>query len=135
MEGKGAYKPWDAPQEEALNMKILRILWLNHCDPKHPSVKGAELHLWEIAKRLTMWKHKVKDKTLEIVDKLAGKHSYVKALHFPKRMGKGFGIKRCFEATKGNVIVMIDLDIEYRLRGYLTYWIRSTASTSRGSST
>jgi glycosyltransferase involved in cell wall biosynthesis len=53
------------------------------------------------------------DRTPEIISELARKHNYVKALHFPKRMGKGFGIKRCFEVAKGKYIVLIDSDLEY----------------------
>lgn len=53
------------------------------------------------------------DKTPEIMDKLAESHSYVKALHFPKRTGKGFGIRKCFEVARGEYIVLIDSDLEY----------------------
>jgi len=53
------------------------------------------------------------DKTPEIMDKLAESHSNVKTLQFPKRMGKGFGIRKCFEAAKGEYIVLIDSDLEY----------------------
>jgi len=62
------------------------------------------------------------DKTPEIMDKLAGKHPYVKTLHFPKRMGKGFGIRRCFEAAQGKYLVLIDSDLEYppeKIRDFL----------------
>jgi len=53
------------------------------------------------------------DKTPEIMDRLAESYSYVKALHFPKRMGKGFGIRKCFEIARGEYIVLIDSDMEY----------------------
>jgi hypothetical protein len=53
------------------------------------------------------------DKTPEIIDRLAENHSYVKALHFPRRMGKGFGIRKCFEVARGEYIVLIDSDMEY----------------------
>jgi glycosyltransferase involved in cell wall biosynthesis len=53
------------------------------------------------------------DRTPEIIDKLAGEHQNVKALHHPRRMGKGFGIKRCIEETNGEYIVLIDSDMEY----------------------
>ena len=53
------------------------------------------------------------DKTPEIMDRLATNHSFVKALHFPKRMGKGFGIRKCFENAIGDYIVLIDSDMEY----------------------
>ena len=53
------------------------------------------------------------DKTPEIMDKLSESCSYVKALHFPKRMGKGFGVRKCLEAAKGDYIVLIDSDLEY----------------------
>ena len=53
------------------------------------------------------------DETPRIIDKLASEHPFVKALHHPKRMGKGFGIKRCLEAAEGEYIVLIDSDMEY----------------------
>ncbi|RLI10966.1 hypothetical protein DRO35_05790 [Candidatus Bathyarchaeota archaeon] len=53
------------------------------------------------------------DRTPEIIDKIAARYPNVKALHFPNRMGKGFGIKKCFENAKGKYIVLIDADMEY----------------------
>ena len=53
------------------------------------------------------------DRTPEIIDKIAARYPNVKALHFPNRMGKGFGIKKCFENAKGEYIVLIDADMEY----------------------
>ena len=53
------------------------------------------------------------DRTSEIMDRLVESHSYVKTLHFPRRMGKGFGIRKCFEAARGEYIVLIDSDMEY----------------------
>lgn len=53
------------------------------------------------------------DGTLEIIEKLAKRYPFVKVLHYPKRMGKGFGIRKGLEATRGEVIVMIDSDMEY----------------------
>ncbi|MCS7120148.1 MAG: glycosyltransferase family 2 protein [Nitrososphaerota archaeon] len=53
------------------------------------------------------------DMTPQIIDKLAKSHSNVKALHFPRRMGKGFGVRRCFEEARGEFIVLIDSDLEY----------------------
>ena len=53
------------------------------------------------------------DRTPEIIDRLAKEHQNVKALHYSKRMGKGFGIKRCFEEANGEYIVLIDSDLEY----------------------
>ncbi|MCW4020877.1 MAG: glycosyltransferase family 4 protein [Candidatus Bathyarchaeota archaeon] len=40
-------------------METLKILWLNHRDPKHPQAGGSEVHFWEIAKRFTSWGHEV----------------------------------------------------------------------------
>ena len=53
------------------------------------------------------------DSTPKIIDKLAAKYPFVKALHFHKRMGKGWGIRRCFREAKGDIIVLIDSDLEY----------------------
>ncbi|MBS7614452.1 glycosyltransferase family 4 protein [Candidatus Bathyarchaeota archaeon] len=40
-------------------METLRILWLNHRDPKHPQAGGSEVHLWEVSKRLALYGHEV----------------------------------------------------------------------------
>ncbi len=53
------------------------------------------------------------DRTPEIIDKLADEYPFVKALHFPRKMGKGFGVRNGLEAAQGGLIVMIDSDVEY----------------------
>lgn len=40
-------------------METLRILWLNHRDPRHPQAGGSEVHLWEVSKRLAACGHEV----------------------------------------------------------------------------
>ncbi|BAA80177.1 glycosyl transferase, group 1 [Aeropyrum pernix K1] len=37
----------------------MRILWINHRDPKHPQAGGAEVRLYEIARRLVKMGHEV----------------------------------------------------------------------------
>jgi len=37
----------------------LRILWINHRDPKHPQAGGAEVRMYEIARRLVKMGHEV----------------------------------------------------------------------------
>ena len=53
------------------------------------------------------------DRTPLMMDRLAKKHAHTKVLHFPKRMGKGFGIKKCLEVAQGECIISIDSDAEY----------------------
>jgi len=53
------------------------------------------------------------DRTPEIINKLAESQSFVKALHFPRRAGKGFGIRKSLEVAKGEYMVLIDSDLEY----------------------
>jgi len=53
------------------------------------------------------------DKTPEVMNRLAERHAYVRVLHFPARMGKGFGIRRCLEMAQGECIVLFDSDMEY----------------------
>jgi len=53
------------------------------------------------------------DRTPLMMDRLAKKHRHTKVLHFPKRMGKGFGIKKCLEVAQGECIISIDSDAEY----------------------
>jgi len=57
------------------------------------------------------------DRTPEIIQKLADTCPCVKALHFLNRMGKGFGVRKCLEAARGELIVMIDSDMEYPPEG------------------
>lgn len=40
-------------------METLRILWLNHRDPKHPEAGGAEVHLWEVSRRIASLGHEI----------------------------------------------------------------------------
>ena len=37
----------------------MRILWINHRDPKHPQAGGAEVRLYEIARRLVRRSHEI----------------------------------------------------------------------------
>jgi len=37
----------------------MRILWINHRDPKHPEAGGAEVHLAEVGKRLVKGGHEI----------------------------------------------------------------------------
>jgi len=53
------------------------------------------------------------DRTPQIMDRLARDYPMVRVLHFPKRMGKGFGIKKCLKISRGRRIVLIDSDMEY----------------------
>ena len=53
------------------------------------------------------------DKTPQIFDRLAQEYPFVKALKFHEKMGKGFGIRKCFEEAKGEYVVLIDSDMEY----------------------
>ena len=53
------------------------------------------------------------DRTPEIIDRLARQHRFVKALHHPRRIGKGWGIQQGLRAAQGDVIVLIDSDGEY----------------------
>ena len=53
------------------------------------------------------------DSTPQIIDKLAKEYPFVKALHFPRKMGKGFGVRMCLMNASGEIIVLIDADAEY----------------------
>ena len=53
------------------------------------------------------------DRTPQIIDELADKYHFVKALHFPRRMGKGFGVRMSLNVSKGGLIVLLDSDMEY----------------------
>ena len=37
----------------------MKILWVNHRDPKHPQAGGAEVRLYEIGRRLVKMGHEV----------------------------------------------------------------------------
>lgn len=53
------------------------------------------------------------DRTPQIMDELVKRYPFVKALHFPTRRGKGFGIRMGVEVSTGGLIVLIDSDMEY----------------------
>jgi len=53
------------------------------------------------------------DQTPRIIEELARKYGNVRAISFPKRRGKGFGIKKCLERAMGDIIIVIDADLEY----------------------
>ena len=53
------------------------------------------------------------DKTPEIIDALAHMYPNVVALHESKRRGKGFGIKKGIGEAKGDILAIIDGDMEY----------------------
>lgn len=53
------------------------------------------------------------DKTPEIIDALAKKYPNVIALHESKRRGKGFGVKKGMGEAKGEMLAIIDGDMEY----------------------
>jgi len=50
----------------------MRILWINHRDPKHPQAGGAEVRLYEIGRRLVRMGHEV-TVLCEKIDGLPGK--------------------------------------------------------------
>ena len=53
------------------------------------------------------------DRTPQIIDELAESYPFVRTLHFPRRMGKGFGVRMGLRASKGDLIVLLDSDMEY----------------------
>ncbi|RLG54069.1 MAG: hypothetical protein DRO00_02250 [Thermoproteota archaeon] len=53
------------------------------------------------------------DKTPLIIERIAREYESVYFLSFSERRGKGFGIKKCLEKAKGDIIVLIDADLEY----------------------
>jgi glycosyltransferase involved in cell wall biosynthesis len=53
------------------------------------------------------------DRTPTIMKEISNKYSRVHFLSFPKRRGKGFGIKKCLKRAVGDLIVIIDADLEY----------------------
>ncbi|RLG41963.1 MAG: hypothetical protein DRO05_02510 [Thermoproteota archaeon] len=53
------------------------------------------------------------DQTPHIIEELSRKFENVEAISFPERRGKGFGIRKCLERVRGDIIVLIDADLEY----------------------
>ena len=53
------------------------------------------------------------DKTPLIIERIAREYESVHSLSFSERKGKGFGIKKCLERAKGDIIVVLDADLEY----------------------
>lgn len=66
--------------------QVLRILWINHRDPKHPQAGGAETHLYEICTRLVQRGHEVT--VLAERFRNSAKHEEVKQVRVRRRGGK-----------------------------------------------
>ena len=54
-----------------------------------------------------------KDKTGEIADELARKHDVVRVIHHPTNLNLGNALKTGFRNAKGDVIVVMDIDLSY----------------------
>lgn len=53
------------------------------------------------------------DETGKIVDELGGKYGHVRALHHKRRMGKTTALLTGFENASGDVLAIIDADLQY----------------------
>ena len=53
------------------------------------------------------------DRTAAIADQLAQEHPQVRVIHQPRNMGKTAALKTGFAATRGEVVIVQDADLEY----------------------
>jgi len=53
------------------------------------------------------------DKSLQVANSLKGKYGNIKILRNKTNLGRGFSLKRGVEAAKGDVIGIIDADLQY----------------------
>lgn len=53
------------------------------------------------------------DATGEIIDRLAGQREYLVALHHPRNLGRGRGLRTGFQKAKGRFILTLDADLSY----------------------
>ncbi|MBW1999733.1 MAG: glycosyltransferase family 2 protein, partial [Deltaproteobacteria bacterium] len=53
------------------------------------------------------------DSTAEIIDRLATEMEYVIALHHPRNLGRGKGVRTGFEKASGQFIFTLDADLSY----------------------
>ena len=53
------------------------------------------------------------DRTLEVVNEIAGSYPQVKVFDQPINMGKGAALRRGFAEAKGDIILIQDADLEY----------------------
>jgi glycosyltransferase involved in cell wall biosynthesis len=54
-----------------------------------------------------------KDKTGEIADKLAGQINIIRVIHHPTNLNLGNALKTGFKNAKGDIIVVMDIDLSY----------------------
>lgn len=54
-----------------------------------------------------------KDKTAEIANALAEKYGFVRVIHHPTNLNLGNAIKTGFSNAKGDIIVILDIDLSY----------------------
>jgi len=52
------------------------------------------------------------DRSLEILKRLAGRHSFVKFLHHQAKRGQAGAFKSGFDAAEGKIVVTMDADLE-----------------------
>lgn len=61
-----------------------------------------------------------KDQTMEIIQGLANKHPEIKVYKQPVNMGKGAALRRGFQESSGDIILIQDADLEYDPGDYPT---------------
>lgn len=54
-----------------------------------------------------------KDKTGDIADQFAEKHKSIRVIHHPVNLNLGFALQTGFKNSKGEVIVVLDIDLSY----------------------
>jgi dolichol-phosphate mannosyltransferase len=54
-----------------------------------------------------------KDKTAEIANELAGQNTAIRVIHHPTNLNLGNAIKTGFNNSKGDIIVIMDIDLSY----------------------
>ena len=59
-----------------------------------------------------------KDRTVEIVERLQKKYSYIRFVQHKKNKGKGGAIKTAIKAATGDVMIVQDADLEYDPQDY-----------------
>jgi dolichol-phosphate mannosyltransferase len=70
-----------------------------------------------------------KDKTAAIANKLAGEYKCVRVIHHPTNLNLGIAIKTGFSNSRGEIIVVLDIDLSYAVE-YIEIMVDKLIETS-----